>query len=163
MQLFWREIPYYNNYEVSNTGLVRASDGTILKQQLYNNYLSVRLYKDGVGVWKKVHRLVAQAFVPNPGDHPVVNHMDYNTFNNHAYNLEWVSHQANTIHSKDRMTFNRYKIQQLDDNLNPIATFESCAAAVIAMGGKNNGSAVAKAIKQGTKSYGHYWKRATTS
>lgn len=163
MQLFWKKIPDFNNYSVSNTGLVKASDGTILKQQLYNNYLSVRLYKDGTDVWKKVHRLVAQAFVPNPGDHPVVNHMDYNTFNNHAYNLEWVTHQQNTDHSKDRMTFNRYKINQLDDNRNIVAVHDSCAAAVKAMGGKNNGSAVAKALKQGTKSYGYYWERATTS
>ena len=163
MQLLWKVIPEFENYEVSNTGLVRASDGTILKQQMYDNYLSVRLYKEGTGVWKRVNRLVAEAYVPNLKQLPIVNHLDYNTFNNHSYNLAWVTQSDNVLHSKDRMNFNRYKVQQLDTSLNVVATYNSCVEAVLAMGGKNNGSAVARAIKQGTKSYGYYWKRATTS
>jgi hypothetical protein len=164
MQPIWKVILYYENYSVSNTGLVKAFDGTVLKQQLYNNYLCVKLYNGTHDTWKKVHRLVADAFVDNPKERPVVNHLDYNTFNNHAYNLEWVTHKENVEYSKDRMTFNRYKVLQIDPATGKIVKeYESCAAAVIAMGGKNNGSAIAKAAKQGTKSYGYYWKRATTS
>jgi hypothetical protein len=166
MHIEWRVIPPpYTNYQVSNTGLVKASDGTILKQQPYNHYLSVRLYSEAAGEdkWFKVHRLVAERFVPNLENKPVVNHKDFNTYNNHSYNLEWVTHQENADHSKERMNYNRYKVNQLDPEGNIIQTFNSCNEAVSAMGGKNNGSAVAKAIKQGTKSYGYYWERATTS
>lgn len=158
MNIVWKTVSQNQEYQVSNTGLVKSANG-YLKQQLYNNYLSVRISDK----WAKVHRLVAEAFVDNPERKPVVNHKDYNTFNNHAYNLEWATHLENVEHSKDRMTFNRYKVNQLHPGTKSVlATFESCAAAVKAMGGKNNGSAVAKAVRKGSKSYGYYWERATT-
>lgn len=163
MQPQWREIPEYEHYQVSDTGLVRTLDGGYLKQQVYNNYLSVRLYKEGAGIWKKVHRLVAQAFVSNVNNHPIVNHLDYNTFNNHAYNLVWVTHRENVEHSKDRMTFNRYMVEGFNTDGESIGVFDSCLVAAKAMGAKNNGSQVAKALKTGERAYNHYWKRATTS
>lgn len=163
MKAQWKVLPPpYTNYSVSNTGLVKAADGTILKQQVYNNYLSVRLYSHAGDKWFKVHRLVAERFVPNPDNKPVVNHLDFNTYNNHSYNLVWVTHKENVDYSKDRMNYNRYKVNQLDEDGNIINTFNSCQEAVTEMGGKNNGSAVAKAIKKGSRSYGYYWERATT-
>ena len=166
MHVIWKQIKDYPNYSVSNTGLVKAFDGTLLKQQVYTNYLSVRLYNDehSDGKWFKVHRIVAENFIANLHNKPIVNHLDYNTYNNHVYNLEWVTHKENVDHSKDRMQFNRYKIIQVEPHTGrEIAEYASCAAAVKAMGGKNNGSAVAKALKTNAKSYGYYWKRATTS
>ena len=159
MHIEWKQIKDYPDYFVSNTGLVKNYAGDYLQQQSYRKYLSVRLNND----WKKVHRLVAEAFIPNPDNKPIANHLDFNTYNNHLYNLEWATHKENVEHSKERMKFNRYVVNQLDpDTQEIINTFPSAQAAVIAMGGKNNGSAVAKAIKQGTKSYGYYWERATT-
>lgn len=163
MHILWKPIPGYP-YEVSNTGLVRQLDGMVLKQQAYRNYLSVLLYNAAGSKWHKVHRLVAEAFIPNPDNAPVVNHEDFNTYNNHAYNLAWMSHQENATYSKSRMNFNRYAVEQLDPSTGQvIATFQSCADAVKAMGGKNNGGAVAKAVRTGTLSYGYKWKRATTT
>lgn len=160
MNTVWTRIKEYPSYTVSSTGLVKTEDGGILKQQPYNGYLAVRLNND----WKKVHRLVAEAFIPNPNNKPVVNHKDFNTYNNHSYNLEWTTHKENVAHSKTRMNYNRYKVHQLDPNTRQVInTFSSCAEAVQAMGGKNNGGAVAKAIRAGTKSYGYCWERATTS
>lgn len=159
METVWKSIGDKVGYTVSNTGLVKSSNG-VLKQQVYRNYLSVCIE----GVWYKVHRLVAEAFIPNPDNKPQVNHKDYNTYNNHAYNLNWVTAAENVQHSISRMHFNRYRINQLDPTTKEVlGTYPSCQAAVKAMGGKNNGSAVAKAIKAGTKSYGYYWERATTS
>lgn len=159
MHMKWITIEDHSDYQVSNTGLVKTKDGGILKQQSYRGYLSVRLNN----IWYKVHRLVAEAFVPNPDNKPITNHLDYNTYNNHAYNLSWVTHQENTDYSKHRMKFNRYMVNQLDPETSEvIATYPSCQEAVIAMGGKNNGSAVARAVKQGSKSFGFYWERATT-
>lgn len=47
----------------------------------------------------KIHRLVAEAFIPNPNNHPYINHKDKNKTNNHIDNLEWCTPRQNTEHS----------------------------------------------------------------
>lgn len=59
-------------------------------------YATVRL-NDGKGY--KIHRLVAQAFIPNPNNLPMVNHKDENTFNNNVDNLEWCTNKYNVKYS----------------------------------------------------------------
>lgn len=63
-------------------------------------YLRVPLFKDGKRKWHKVHRLVAQAFIPNPDNKPQVNHIDGNKQNNSVTNLEWVTDEENKLHRK---------------------------------------------------------------
>ena len=61
---------------------------------------TISLYgADGKRTALQVHRLVAVAYVPNPGCNPVVNHIDGNSLNNHYSNLEWVTVKENTGHS----------------------------------------------------------------
>lgn len=60
-----------------------------------DGYKCVRLSKDGKHKNYRVHRLVAQAFIPNPNDYPLINHKDENRSNNEVYNLEWCSHSHN--------------------------------------------------------------------
>lgn len=73
-----------------------------------NRYLKIITDKDGYHIVKaanklrKVHRLVAEAFIPNPDNLPEVNHIDFDRTNNHKDNLEWVSRAHNIKHSKDR-------------------------------------------------------------
>lgn len=104
-------------YQVSNYGRVKSSSritkvgiknvkqikrkDLVLKQQLSTKkYLQVRLYdKKGKGKTLKVHRLVAQAFIPNPNNLPQVNHIDGNKQNNNVNNLEWVSNYENIQHA----------------------------------------------------------------
>ncbi|QEL53342.1 HNH homing endonuclease [Enterococcus phage phiNASRA1] len=60
--------------------------------------MRVMLYKYGNGRLFKVHRLVAQAFIPNPENKPQVNHIDEDKTNNMVSNLEWVTAKENVNH-----------------------------------------------------------------
>ena len=92
----WRNIVGYNGkYHVSNMGRVRHNE-TILKP--YPNscgYLRVGLYKEGKHRKELVHRLVADAFIDNPYNLPVVNHKNEDKEDNRATNLEWATIKEN--------------------------------------------------------------------
>jgi hypothetical protein len=63
-------------------------------------YLRVNLYKNGNAEHKYVHRLVAEAYLPNPNGLPDVNHIDANPANNSISNLEWCTAKQNIMHSR---------------------------------------------------------------
>ena len=96
----WKIIERFNNYEVSNLGRVR----NIKKNKLMtiskkpNGYCVVKLSKDNVAKECKIHRLVAIAFIPNPENLPMVNHIDEDKTNNHVENLEWCTPQYNNTY-----------------------------------------------------------------
>lgn len=99
----WKPITdYVGLYEVSSEGRVRnVKTGKILKPK--NNrrgYLFVGLHKNGAVKNRYIHRLVAQAFIPNPNKLPEVNHKDEIKANNNLDNLEWVSHRDNSNYGK---------------------------------------------------------------
>lgn len=93
-------------YEISNTGRVislnygghgKAKEMTPVKDK--KGYMRLRITQNGKNTTKKLHRLVAIAFVPNPENKPEVNHKDGNKENNNADNLEWVTAHENEIHA----------------------------------------------------------------
>jgi hypothetical protein len=88
---------------VSNDGQIRNDKTGKIKAKNKDSkgYYSESLYKDGKAVTKKVHRLVAEAFIPNPDSKPCVNHIDGNKLNNSVDNLEWVTHSENMRHAFD--------------------------------------------------------------
>lgn len=97
----WKPIPG-SNYGVSNYGRVR-NDKTSLILKLSKNpqgYPQVSLYSPGKKkqVQRRVHQLVAEAFIPNPEGLPVVNHMDESQDNNRADNLQWATYQYNNTY-----------------------------------------------------------------
>src|ERR1700741_4090100 len=101
----YKAIPDFENYAVSNFGNVKSlRTGKILKPDVSNvnidgnGYLRVTLSKDGKTFRFSIHRLVAQAFIDNPGNKPHINHIDNTPSNNIATNLEWCSHSENMLH-----------------------------------------------------------------
>ena len=84
---------------INNKGYKCTTKERILKPQIRNNYLFVRLSKNGIKETYSVHRLVAKHFIPNPENKPYVNHIDGDRLNNRVSNLEWVSASENMLHS----------------------------------------------------------------
>lgn len=103
----WREVPDGGGqYLVSDCGRVLSVGNTknrkekILKTYSYSKtgHQKVDLRLNGRVVKRSVHRLVAEAFLPNPFSHPVVNHKDNDPKNNSVNNLEWCTVEHNRQH-----------------------------------------------------------------
>lgn len=95
----WKNIVEYEGlYEVSNLGRVRNCNTSKLVRQsvVISGYKRVTLHKNNIPKTKLVHRLVADAFLPNPDKLPIVNHKDANKLNNIVANLEWCTQSYNT-------------------------------------------------------------------
>ena len=90
-------IPYW----VSTDGRVKNRFGDILYTRIHNGYMDTSLYVNGKNAHPRIHRLVAEAFIPNPDNLPQVNHIDGNKLNNYVSNLEWVTRKQNMRHAWD--------------------------------------------------------------
>lgn len=97
---------YENYYWVDEKGDV-YSINCKLSKQLINGYEIVFLSKNGVKTKKRVHRLVAEAFIPNPEKKPCIDHIDGNRENNNVQNLRWCTIKENNNFSN----FNRPKVR----------------------------------------------------
>lgn len=62
-------------------------------------YITVELFKDKVGKTHKIHKLVADAYIPNPNGKPIINHIDGDKKNNAVENLEWCTYSENMKHA----------------------------------------------------------------
>lgn len=100
----WKQIIYNNNkinYFISTNGEVRSGyTNKILKPLLKKGgYYECCLYINTKKVYLCIHRLVAQAFLPNPNNYKTVNHINGVKTDNNVKNLEWCSYQQNAIHA----------------------------------------------------------------
>lgn len=104
----WREIPSLEGYYASNSGRIKSTrqrrfqnigEHILVQNTNHKGYKRVRVMQDGKAKTMHVHRLVAEAFIPNPENKPQVNHIDFNRKNNSVNNLEWVTGRENCSHS----------------------------------------------------------------
>lgn len=101
MEEIWKDIEGYEGvYQVSNFGRVkRVETNRILKgRKDSKGYLMANLSKNSIVSNKTIHRLVAQAFIPNPENKQDINHIDEDKTNNNVNNLEWSTRKENCNH-----------------------------------------------------------------
>ena len=121
MKEIWKIIDGYDNYAVSNLGQIKRL-AHYTTSAIWNSQIGPRFYKERIltkfiysgsrrsykyitltdsnGKQKllSVHRLVAQAFIPNPNNLPEVDHINFDTFDNRVENLRWVTSKENKMH-----------------------------------------------------------------
>ena len=106
----WKDVEGYEGfYQISNLGRIKSLGGwcgTAKRKErirstslTHDGYEKVRLNYQGKDKTKRIHRLVAEAFIPNPENKDTVNHIDGNKRNNSVSNLEWVDRSEQMIHA----------------------------------------------------------------
>ena len=95
MQEIWKPVVGFEEYfKISNLGRLKRKD-RILKATNDRGYLKIKLSVNGKRYLRYIHRLVAEAFIPNPNNYKEVNHKDSNPENNRVDNLEWCDRRYN--------------------------------------------------------------------
>lgn len=95
----WKDIKgFEKKYEISNYGRIRnkITNHIYKNTNQYGGYFSVILYDETHKKSVRIHRLVAEHYIPNPNNYPCVNHLDLNKQNNNVNNLEWCTYSHNT-------------------------------------------------------------------
>ena len=120
---------YEGIYSIDTDGNVYNSKNEKKKWKINSNgYARVELHKNGNRKQFRVHRLVAEAYLPNPNNYKQVNHKDLNKLNNSVDNLEWCSQNQNIKHYYESTNRNCI-IEKVDSNGNIIDTYWSIAEA----------------------------------
>jgi len=170
MKEVWKDIPNYEGmYQVSNNGRVKSfrkstkfhcKNEYFLKPTVINSgYGVVTLYKDSTRRKFLVHRLVAEAFLPNPNNYPQINHKDENKLNNNVCNLEWCSVEYNNAYGTARIRSVETvstPVEQMTYDGKPIAIYRSTKIASEILG-INRGTLKSAIIKH-SQCNGYYWR-----
>lgn len=179
MKEIWKDIVGYEGlYQVSSKGNVKSFKYKTPRILKYHNdelgYARLILRKNNKSIGCSVHKLVAEAFIPNPNNLPVVNHKDENPRNNDVSNLEWCTHEYNnnygtkierTIMNTDYEALadkNSIAVLQYDIEGNLIKEWKSANECKRVLGYDNSHIAKCCRGKQKT-AYGFIWKYGEVS
>ena len=106
-----KQHPIYPQYTISKDGQVWKNGRLKNQHKLTKGYLATWITE--AGTHKKIHRLVAETYIPNPDNLPQVNHIDRDKTNNHVSNLEWCTNQQNCEHALSKIR----KLKTPDGNI----------------------------------------------
>lgn len=169
----WKKINYGKRYEISDSGIVRIPEYRDAKNRLHleiimkpillnSGYLSVCLSEKGKQKRFLIHRLVAEYFLENPDNQPIVNHKNENKTDNRVENLEWCDHSYNHCYNDSAIKAGKVrqkKIIQLDKNGTPIKLWDGIREIERATGFANQNIIGCCKHKYGKKSaYGFKWE-----
>lgn len=181
----WKDVVGFEGYyQVSNLGRVRSVDrivkgsfgslqnkrSVILSSAINTaGYYSVALTRNANSKSYRVHRLVAEAFLPNPNNLPIINHKDENKLNNSVENLEWCTYSYNakyngcmtkriTTRNKNHSHGCEKKVYQYDLKNNLIKVWKSLMSITRTLGYSHaNIANCCKGQKNRPTAYGYKW------
>ena len=161
-QEIWKDIVGYEGlYKVSNLGRVKSLRLNKIMGTGNKRYTHLILVKNKVKKTYDVHRLVAQAFIPNPLNKEQVNHIDGNKQNNCVDNLEWTTIKENMKHAYKNNLYKyhkriKIKVCQIKNN-RIIKTYDSISQASNET--KINATSIGYCLKgKYNKAGGYIWK-----
>lgn len=190
MEEIWKDIPGYNGrYQASNLGRIRSVDRLVLKSNKSSEFFKGKILKPFVSTGgylyvtiskdtnnfcpKRVHRIVAITFIPNPLNLPQINHINEDKTDNRVENLEWCTekynsnygHRVEKFSSSNRNNPSLSKeVNQYDLDGNYLQSFPSAAEAArsinlnIRIAGNRIAQCCRGFYKKGNSAYGFLWK-----
>lgn len=157
----------YKDYYVTDDGRIWSVKSNMFLSPIINNtgYERVNIYLgNNKYTTQLIHRLVAEAFIPNPDNLPQVNHKDENKLNNNVSNLEWCTVEYNinygTRNQRSSRTNSSQHVYMCDKKTHePIKEFSGAKIAAEELGFPNSYSAIYSVLKGERKSaLGYWWK-----
>ena len=168
----WKDVDEFDGvYQISNFGRLKSVERTVKHPKgecvIKGKFLSEVVNKKGYIEYqitynskhygRKAHRLVANAFIPNPQNLPQVNHIDGDKTNNKASNLEWCTNRHNVIHAYENQLHKTRPIIQFDLDGNEIKKWKSAGEIQRELGLRR--SHIHEACKGKRKTFhGYVWK-----
>lgn len=158
-----KEIPEFNgNYFVSDEGSVFNKNMKEMKvsENPKTGYCQVFLHKNKKLVSRGLHRLVAEAFIPNPDHLCEVNHIDGNKTNNSVHNLEWTTRSRNIKHAYETGLRKTTSVSAFLPTGEYIETFRSVAEAAQFCGVSYNAGISRCLTGRAETAHGFKWRYA---